>query len=390
MSLYLNKRNELFEMQLNSKIYVDKTLLIKETNKVLGKHEPCICVTRPRRFGKSCALAMLNAYYSKGCDSTKLFENFNISKDHSYLTNLNKHNVIWIDMTGVYCNVDDKSTCIDRLKRNILRDLKEAYPEINFKYNKIDYAIEEIHEKTNDTFIFLIDEYDLIFREEPYNTKLCKEYFDFLCYLFKCNNATPYIDLVYMTGILPIPKGGIGIHLDIFRESSMLDSRGLSEFIGFTDEEVKELCSKYSRDYNKIKDMYCGYNLDGQILYNPWSITHAIENNRIDCYWNQTASRESLTYYLNYENGIFKEATLKLINGDKVQFNSRIFSNWLNKVDHEDSALTVLVHYGYLAFESGEYFREDLCYIPNKEIRYDYINGVEDLNWYDIYNSINK
>lgn len=100
MGIYLNPDNLLFQECLNSEIYVDKTGLIEQTNRILNTKNKLLCVSRPRRFGKSMALEMLAAYYSKGCDSRKLFENLKISQTASFEKELNRHDVVWIDLQG--------------------------------------------------------------------------------------------------------------------------------------------------------------------------------------------------------------------------------------------------------------------------------------------------
>ena len=69
MGIYLNPDNKDFQRALNSEIYIDKSELISYTNKVMNTEQQFICVSRPRRFGKSMAANMLTAYYSRGCDS---------------------------------------------------------------------------------------------------------------------------------------------------------------------------------------------------------------------------------------------------------------------------------------------------------------------------------
>ena len=126
MSLYINQSNDAFCFSLNSKIYIDKSLIIKETNSLMKTNDRFMCVTRPRRFGKTLALSMLNAYYSKGCDSKELFDKLNISNDPLYLEHLNKHNVIWIDMASLYTDIDDKKEFVSELKSQIIDDLKKC------------------------------------------------------------------------------------------------------------------------------------------------------------------------------------------------------------------------------------------------------------------------
>ena len=378
MSLYLN-RNEDFSNYVNDTIFIDKSNLITITNNNIRKpSSKFMCVTRPRRFGKTMALSMLNAYYSKGCDSQSLFEKLNIAKDNSYLEHLNKHNVIWIDMASLYTDIRDKNDFFKELETNLLDDLNEAFPNVLKEMdNTISKAIIRINSKLNERFIFLIDEWDVIYREQEYNTKLCDEYTELLRNLFKSSNVSSCIDLVYMTGILPIRRYSTQSTLNMFTEYNMLDSYPIESYVGFTEDEVIGLCNKYNRDFNEIKSWYNGYNLNGVSLYNPISVVESIFRNECDEYWNKTSSIEALTDYMNYGNGILKDEVFEMLLRNKVSINVRMFSNDLTKIDSKDSALTALIHLGYLTYD------EDLesCYIPNYEIKKEFEIAFEKLKW---------
>ena len=90
MGLFVNPDNSAFQAALNAKIYVDKTGLINYTNSVLESTDAFICNSRPRRFGKSITADMLTAYYSKGCDSEKMFSGLEIAKSKDFKTYLNR------------------------------------------------------------------------------------------------------------------------------------------------------------------------------------------------------------------------------------------------------------------------------------------------------------
>ena len=386
MAFYLNSDNSKFKKYMKSEIFIDKSMIIKECNKLFGSENSYMCVTRPRRFGKTMALSMLNAYYSKGCDSQSLFDKLNIAKDNSYLEHLNKHNVIWIDMASLYANIDNKEEIITELKKRILSDLKEKYRNVDLTNFILSDAIIKINNETKERFIFLIDEWDVIFREEEYNTKLCDDYIMFLRGLFKSSDVSSCIDLVYMTGILPIRRYSTQSTLNMFTEYDMINPRELDSFIGFTEDEVKDLCKKYNRDFNEIKSWYNGYNLNGVSLYNPKSVVEAVLRGKCKDYWVQTSAIEAVTNYMNYDNGKLKDIICKMLLGEKVKVNVRKFENDLTKVNSSDSALTVLIHLGYLAYD------EDLeaCYIPNYEIKQEFVNAVDKLNWHEIYNPISN
>ena len=308
MSLYLNKNNDKFKEYKSARIFIDKSNLITITNSNISKpSSKFMCVTRPRRFGKTMALSMLNAYYSKGCDSLSLFDKLNIAKDNSYLEHLNKHNVIWIDMASLYTDIRDKNDFFKELETNLLDDLNDAFPNVLKEMdNTISKAIIRINSKLNERFIFLIDEWDVIYREQEYNTKLCDEYTELLRNLFKSSNVSSCIDLVYMTGILPIRRYSTQSTLNMFTEYDMLDSFPIESYVGFTEDEVKDLCNKYHRDFNEIKSWYNGYNLNDVSLYNPKSVVEAVLRGKCKDYWVQTSAIESVTNYMNYDHGALK------------------------------------------------------------------------------------
>ena len=386
MALYLNQNNDKFKEYKSARIFIDKSNLIKECNSLFGTSDKYMCITRPRRFGKTMALSMLNAYYSKGCDSQSLFEKLNIAKDNSYLEHLNKHNVIWIDMANLYTDIKDKNIFVEKIKFNILRDLKEYYSNIDFTDLTLGEAIIKIKSELNERFIFLIDEWDVIYREQEYNNRLCDEYTELLRNLFKSSNVSSCIDLVYMTGILPIRRYSTQSTLNMFKEYNMLDSFPIESYVGFKEDEVIGLCNKYNRDFNEIKSWYNGYNLNGVSLYNPKSVVEAVLRGKCKDYWVQTSAIEAVTNYMNYDNGKLKDIICKMLLGEKVKVNVRKFENDLTKVNSSDSALTVLIHLGYLAYD------EDLeaCYIPNYEIKQEFVNAVDKLNWHEIYNPISN
>ncbi len=380
MSFYLNSDNSKFSEYKSSAIFVDKSMLIQECNRVFGTSEKYMCVTRPRRFGKTLAISMLNAYYSKGCDSREMFKDLKISKDPGFEEHLNKHNVIWIDMAELYANLSDKTQFVKKLKNIILRDLKENYTNVDFTDLELWEAFIQIKSQTKERFIFLIDEWDVIYREHGNDVELCDEYTRLLRSLFKSSDASACIDLVYMTGILPIPKGRSQSCLNNFEEETMTWFSRLSQFYGFTQDEVRELCSKYNQDFNEIKNWYEGYAIDGNIIYNPIDVVNALRNKECEDYWVTTSSREAFTQYMNFGNGSLKETFVRFLLGEKIKVEPRLFDSDLTKVDCIDSTLTVLIHYGYLAYDE----ESESCYIPNYEIKEDIVRGMNDLKWNEI------
>ncbi len=391
MGYYLNARSD-FENYVNDTIFVDKSNLISVTNYNLNKPvNKFMCVTRPRRFGKTMALSMLNSYYAKKCNSKSLFDKLNIANDITYLNHLNKHNVIWIDMATVFTNLNDKNLFVYKVKELIYEDLIESYPELNINFDKTDgtflaRAITKINLLTNDTFIFLIDEWDVVFREQESNTKLIDEYVMFLRGLFKSREVSFCIDLVYMTGILPIKRYRSESALNMFREYNMIDPCGLESYFGFTEEETKTLCTEYDMNFNEIKSWYDGYKLNGIDIYNPKSVVEAIITRKCKDHWVNTSARDSVMEYMNYDNGALKDLIVKMITGEEIDVNVRKFNNDLTKINSSDAALTVLIHLGYLAYDE----ERGKCYIPNHEIKEEFIIAIDDLKWENIYNPISS
>ncbi len=391
MSNYLNVKSD-FKTYVNDSIFIDKSSLISTTNYYLNKpNDKYMCVTRPRRFGKTMALSMLNAYYSKGCNSRDIFDNLNISKDSTYINNLNKHNVIYIDMAALYANLYDKNLFVYKLKNLIYEDLVEAYPTLNINYDTSDgtflsQAFKKIYSLTDEKFIFLIDEWDVIFREEETNAKLINEYIMFLRGLFKNGEVSPAIELVYMTGILPMKRYTTQSALNNFNDYDMVESSPIETCAGFTEDEVKKLCLLHNRNFEEIKYWYNGYILNNKSLYNPKSVVMAILKNACSDYWAKTSATEAVSSYMNYQNGALKDIIIKMITGEKISINVSKFTNDLTEINSIDSALTVLIHLGYLGFDSSS----STCFIPNYEIRQEFQNAIEELHWKEIINPISN
>ena len=246
MGNYLNPKNKGFWEAIRSEIYVDKTGLIAYTNKCMNTQQKYICVSRPRRFGKSTALNMLAAYYSRGCDSEELFAGCKIASDPSYREHLNQYDVIYINMQHFLIGVDNQEVTA-YLEREVLGELIEEYAEILKKTDiRLADALKKIYAKTDKPFIFLIDEWDCVMRERQESDQMQKQYLDFLRKLLK---DQPYVALAYMTGILPVKKYGQHSALNMFREYSMTDQKDLEEYTGFTEKEVKELCRRFEMDF---------------------------------------------------------------------------------------------------------------------------------------------
>jgi hypothetical protein len=263
MGLYVNPNNDGFKQALNSKIYVDKSGMIEITNNLLDTEQKCMCISRPRRFGKSMGINLLVAYYSKGCDSKELFSNLKIAKNPDFEKHLNKYNVIWLNLPYFQELGKGIEALLPFMVSELKRDLVEEFQYLKIREDKpLQVILNDIYKQSNEKFIVLIDEWDFIFREST-NTKLQEEYVDFLRVLFK---DRPYIKLAYITGILPVKKYNTQSALNNFDEYSMVIPSSLAEYFGFTEDEVKALCTKFNRDFDEIKAWYDGYLMPGKLL----------------------------------------------------------------------------------------------------------------------------
>ena len=383
MGIYLNPGNEEFYNAVrNSKIYVDKTELIKFTNSVLCSEQRNVCVSRPRRFGKSMAANMLLAYYSKGCNSAELFDKLAIASEEGYKSNLNKYNVIHLNMIDFLSRTDSINELIEYLKKKVLRELKKEYPDIDcFDWNDLVDVLETIHYEKKQPFIFIIDEWDCIFRKYTHNVEEQKKYLDFLRFLLKDKS---YVALAYMTGILPIKKHGEHSALNMFDEYSMTNQRELAEFTGFTEEEVSGLCVQYDMPYEKMKQWYDGYELKGVQIYNPRSVVMALLGHDFDSYWTKTETYEALKKYIQLDMYNLKALVTRLIAGESVPVNPDKFQNDMTTLQSADDVLTLLVHLGYLTYD----FYNQKVKIPNQEVQKEFINCIEDGGWEPVMDAI--
>ena len=255
MGSYLNPGSDRFQISRRSEIYVDKSMLIAQMNSKIRSEQMYVCVSRPRRFGKSMAAGMLSAYYSAGEDTSALFDDLKISRAPSYKEHLNQYDVININIQMFLSATHDVDAMLEVLQKRIMRDLKNAYPNI-VEGDQLVWAMADIYAQTGRPFIILIDEWDCLFREYVHDTDAQKKYLDFLRAWLK---DQPYVALAYMTGILPIKKYGSHSALNMFTEYSMTNPGGLAEFFGFTEDEVKQLCDEYQMSFEEAKAWYDGY-----------------------------------------------------------------------------------------------------------------------------------
>lgn len=382
MGIYLNPGNdEFYNAVKKSKIYVDKTELLRFTNSVLSGEHRNICVSRPRRFGKSMAANMLVAYYCKNCDSRGLFSGLKIAEDETFEKHLNKYNVIHINMIDFLSRADSMDDLIDYLQKRLLWDIRKEYSDVDcFDWNDLVDVLETIYSEKRQPFVIIIDEWDSIFRKYPDSVDEQKKYLDFLRFFIK---GKSFVALAYMTGILPIKKYGEHSELNMFDEYSMTNQRELAEFTGFT-EEVKNLCIQYDMPYEKMKQWYDGYELKGVQIYNPRSVVMSLLGHDFDSYWTKTETYEALKKYIQLDMYNLKALVTRLIVGESVPVNPDKFQNDMTTLESADDVLTLLVHLGYLTYD----FYNQKVTIPNQEVQKEFINCIEDGGWEPVMDAI--
>ena len=390
MGIYLNPGTIEFQESINSEIYVDKTMLIERTNAALRTKQKYMCISRPRRFGKSMAADMLAAYYGKDYDSAALFDGLEISHCETFSTHLNKYNVFKINMQEFLSMTQNVDKMLKVLQKRLIKELKYNYPEYVDCDNLV-FAMQDIFSYTGQSFIVLIDEWDCLFREYKQDEEAQRKYLDFLRVWLKDKG---YIALAYMTGILPIKKYGTHSALNMFMEYSMTNPGNMAEYFGFTEKEVENLCIEYGMNIEETKAWYNGYGLYSHnkqedilySIYNPKSVVEAMLRHRFGNYWNQTETYEALKIYIQMNMDGLKDAIIEMLADNSVRINIGTFHNDMTTFATRDDILTLLVHLGYLTYD----VEKESVRIPNKEVAQEYINAISTMDWKEVISSINN
>lgn len=378
MGRFVNPNNSAFQVALNSRIYVDKTELIEYTNSVLGSEQRCICNSRPRRFGKSVTANMLTAYYSRGCDSGKMFEGLSIGGKEDFKEHLNRYDVIHFDLQWCIGPAGGADRVISYITSNIVKELRTYYPEeLPQGELSLTDALSSINTATGRKFIVIIDEWDVLIRDEATNLAVQEEYIDFLRGMFKGVEPTKFIHLAYLTGILPIKKLKTQSALNNFEEYTMVSPGAFAPYVGFTEEEVRALCGEYGRDFEEVKRWYDGYLLGGHQVYNPKAVVSVMLNGEYQSYWSNTGTYESIKPFIDMDFDGLKTAILTMMSGDRIRVKTHSFQNDMVSFKNKDDILTLLIHLGYLAYDRGM----QMAFIPNEEIRSEFLGAVEENNW---------
>ena len=378
MGMFLNPDNSAFQAVLNAKIYVDKSGLLNYTNSVLASTDAFICNSRPRRFGKSITANMLTAYYSKGCDSEKMFSELEISEAEDFKKHLNKYDVIHLDIQWCMEPAGGPERIVSYISEKTIQELREYYPNVlKESTTSLPEALAMINTETGNKFIIIIDEWDVLIRDEAANQKVQEEYINFLRGMFKGTEPTKYIQLAYLTGILPIKREKTQSALNNFDEFTMLSPSILAKYIGFTEDEVQKLAEEYHQNFEEVKRWYDGYLLKDYQVYNPRAVISLMQKGEFKSYWSETASYEAIVPLINMDYDGLKTAIIEMLSGAAVKVNTATFKNDILNIQSKDDVLTYMIHLGYLGYDQTR----KMAFVPNEEIRQELTIAVESKAW---------
>ncbi len=386
MGRYINKGNKWFKSSLKEE-YVDKTGLIRIVNNTLLTRSRYSCVTRCRRFGKSMAAEMLCAYYDHSCDSRELFDGLEIAKDPTFDEHLNKYPVIYLDMSTFMTKYKD-DTIVSHIEEALVEDIHAAYPDIPLK-EKDDLMdlLFHITDTTDQQFIFIIDEWDAICREFAPETKVMENYLNWLRRMFKSADGLTVFAGVYMTGILPVKKFKTQSALNNFIEYSMVSPADMAGFFGFTKEEVRQLADKYGMSFDDLMKWYDGYQIGDELsMFNPNSVMLALKRGKCESYWARTGATDLVEDYIRYNYEGLRDDIIFMLSGGHCNVDPVGFQNDLSEVNSRDDVLTVLIHLGYLSYDS----EEQKCYIPNLEVSKEMETAIKSNNWKEVINALRR
>lgn len=371
MGIYLNSESAytLYKSETQKPYFVDKSRMIEELFPLIEEGANHICITRPRRFGKTVTANMISAFFSKAREASDIFDRLKISTSQNYSKYRNQYNVIHISLNDISRQCTTYEEYITRIEQRLVRDLKRAYPqaELDGEESAVDALMEIYTENSENRFIFVFDEWDFLFHQ-PFVTE--KEKREYLSYLRSLLKDRPYVILAYMTGILPIAKYSSGSELNMFTEYTMLSEEKFSEVFGFTDSEVDTLYQKYT-DYTEhikvtregLRYWYNGYHtFSGERVYNPRSVVCALRNNNLGNYWTSAGPYDEIYYYIENNVAAVRDDLALMVSGIPVPAKIREYAATSMNLNTKDEIFSSMVVYGFLSYENGK------VSIPNKEL----------------------
>lgn len=382
MSMFLNCFTvyDRYRAVLNSPYFVDKTLLLEELIPLLCQEQRFVCITRPRRFGKTVMANMIGAFFQKGADSCDIFDNLLIAGKEDYKNHLNRHNVIFIDFSEMPENCSSYSQYISRILSGLKQDLSNAFPELDIDKEKSVWDIlTAVFEKNGQKFIFIMDEWDAVFHMSFITEDNRKEYLQFLKLLLKSKS---YVELAYITGILPIAKYSSGFELNMFQEYDMATKIRYSEYFGFLDSEIDMLYERYTKNTvnpritrQELKEWYDGYHTaSGERLYNPRSVVCALSDGQLASYWTSSGPYDEIFYCIRNDLEHIRDDLALMVCGESVDARIGEFAAFSMDLKTKNQIYSAMVVYGLLTYDDGRVL------IPNRELmlKYDELLQTED------------
>ncbi|MCD8337827.1 MAG: ATP-binding protein [Lachnospiraceae bacterium] len=401
MGYYLNSilPFSLYKSETESPYFVDKTLFLRELFPLVEAGNKHICITRPRRFGKSVMAAMIGAFFSKGMDSSSIFDSLNIAKDLSgesgempekksdYRKYMNQYHVLYINFIRPSSLSSSYEDFIGRIEKTMTKDLHKEFPNVGFWENASPLEdLSVIYAETGEKFILVFDEWDCIFHKDYITNDGRKKFINWLAALTK---DTGYVALSYMTGVLPIAKYSSGSTINNFNEYTMATDDLYSAYFGFTDAEVDDLYLRYEARISDrkisrrdLKDWYDGYHTpSSERMYNPRSVVEALTRNCIRSYWTRTGSYAEISAYIMNDRADVKKDVALMVAGEAVKANVEEYAATSMSLKTRNEILSAMVVYGFLNYEDGK------VHIPNRELMDEFAKTIrekEDLGY--IYN----
>lgn len=372
MGIYVNSKTAytLYKSETVKPYFIDKTMILKELFPLVEEGSNYLCITRPRRFGKTVMANMIASFFSKGRNAEDIFKTLQIYREKDCQKYMNQYTVIHITFNDLPRKCNSYEQYIDRIEGLLIEDLKKEYPDlsINEQYALWDILLGIHADKQEEKFIFVLDEWDFILHQKFVTEEDKTSYLLFLRNLLK---DRPYISLVYMTGILPIAKYSSGSELNMFAEFTMTAEQRFSEYFGFTDEEVDTLYERYLENEvspkmvtrDDLRMWYDGYHTRiGERLYNPRSIVLSLSNNNTGNYWTSSGPYDEIFYYIENNIADVRDDLALMVSGIPVSAKIQEYAATSMNLQTRDEIFSAMVVYGFLTYENGKVM------IPNKEL----------------------
>ncbi|MCD7746373.1 MAG: ATP-binding protein [Lachnospiraceae bacterium] len=375
MGYYLNPEDviDIYRREIVKPYFVDKTEMLNELIPLVEQQGSYISVTRPRRFGKSVVAAMIGSFFGKGVDSSEVFSHLRIAGNDGYAKHMNRHNLIYIDFSRAVEECESYREYIRTIKMRLFDDLREAYPNAKIREeDSLGAALRIVSlANHNEKFIFIFDEWDYVFHKDYFTDA---DRGKFTAFLGGMTKGMAYVELAYLTGVLPIKKYSASDTMNHFDEYNMANSSMYDEYFGFTNEEVDELYQRYRRNHVRpefsredLARWYDGYQRkNGSSIYNPNSVVRALTRDALNNYWAKAGEYDELKdYVLNDVDGV-REAVMLLVAGEQVEADISEYATTAPVLEKRDEILSAMVVYGYLNYYDG------CVRIPNKELEIEF------------------